>query len=90
MTTFQQDRQVNALSKKVYLYKMDKPRVLDGEIRDYLPFSLLHLILECLQKNPKRRPPDIVQVFYELTKIQKECSMQGGQSQQKRILTCYA
>lgn len=89
VTTFQQDRQLDALSKKVYLYKMDKPRVLDGETRSYIPFSLLHLILRCLQKNPKRRPPDIVQVFYELTKIQQECRMIGGHAQNKEILTCY-
>jgi len=90
VATFQHDRQINSLSKKIYLYKMDRPYVLDGEIRDYLPFSLLNLILRCLQKNPKRRPPDIVQVFYELTKIQKECRMLlNGQTQQQNVQTCY-
>jgi serine/threonine protein kinase len=90
INTFQQDRQIDALSKKVYLYKMDRPRILDGEVRSYLPFSLLNLILRCLQKNHKRRPPDIVQTFYELTKIQQECRMlNGGQGQHKEMLTCH-
>jgi serine/threonine-protein kinase len=89
VTTFQQDRKLNSLAKKIYLYKMDKPHVLDGEVRKYLPFSLLDLTLRCLQKNPKRRPPDIVQVFYELTKIQKECRLHTGQPHGKEMLTCY-
>jgi len=78
ISTFQQDRRLDALSKKVYLYKKDKPRVLDGEIRRHLPYSLLSLVLRCLQKNPKRRPSDAVQVFYELTKIQQECRLARG------------
>jgi serine/threonine protein kinase len=75
VSTFQQDRQIDALSKKVFIYKTDKPCVLENDIREYLPYSLLNLVLRCLQKNPKRRPSDIAQVFYELTKIQQECHM---------------
>jgi serine/threonine protein kinase len=73
--TFQQDRQIDALTKKVFIYKTDKPFVLENGADKFLPFSLLNLTLRCLQKNPKRRPSDVVQVFYELTKIQQECLM---------------
>jgi len=73
INTFQQDRRIDAHSRKVHLYKMNRPFILEGQIREYLPHPLLDLILRCLQKNPKRRPADIVQVFYELTKIQQEC-----------------
>ena len=75
INTFQQDHRIDTLSKKIYLYKKDRPYVLEGNARDHLPYSLLNLTLRCLQKNPRRRPSDIVQVFYELTKIQQECSM---------------
>ena len=75
ISTFQQDRKIDSLSKKVFIYKTDKPCVLEDDIRKYLPNSLLNLTLRCLQKNPKRRPSDVVQVFYELTKIQQECHM---------------
>lgn len=76
--TFQQDREIDALARKVYLYKKDRPWVLDGEIRSYIPYSLLSLILRSLQKHPERRPADIVQVFYELTKVQQECRVKNG------------
>ena len=75
ISTFQQDRKIDALSKKVFIYKTDKPFTLEDDTRKYLPDSLLNLTLRCLQKNPKRRPSDVVQVFYELTKIQQECHM---------------
>ena len=73
--SFQQDRQLDSMSKKVYLYQKDRPNILEGDMRKQLPHSLMHLIMQCLQKNPKRRPSDIVQVFYELTKIQQEASI---------------
>ncbi len=75
INTFQQDRRLDSLSKKIYLYKMDRPRILEGDTRKYLPSQLIDLILRSLQKNPKRRPADIVNVFYEMTKIQQECNM---------------
>jgi serine/threonine protein kinase len=75
INTFQQDRQIDALTKKVFIYKSDNPSILEGNARKHLPYSLLNLTLRCLQKNPKRRPSDAVQVFYELTKIQQECHM---------------
>jgi serine/threonine protein kinase len=71
--TFHQNRKMDTMSKKVFLYKADKPYLLQGNTSKYLPYSLIHLILRCLQRNPARRPSDIVQVFYELTKIQQEC-----------------
>ncbi len=70
--TFQQDKQIDGLSRKIYLYKKDRPYILEGDIRKRLPSSLISLVMRCLQKNPKRRPADIVQIFYELTKIQQE------------------
>ena len=70
--TFQQDRQIDGLSRKIYLYKKDRPYILEDDIRKRLPGSLMNLVMRCLQKNPKRRPADIVQVFYELTKMQQE------------------
>ncbi len=76
--TFQQDRQIHALSKKVYLYKMDKPFSLEGDARHYMPYSLLNLILRCLQKHPEKRPSDAVQMFYEVTKAQQECRATNG------------
>ncbi len=86
--TFQQDHQIDTLSKKVYLYKMDRPLVLEGDVRKYLPFSLISLILRCLQKNPRRRPSDVVQVFYEMTKIQQECHRaMSSQIVRKEVLT---
>jgi serine/threonine protein kinase len=75
------------LSKKIYLYKMDRPYVLEADIRRHLPSSLLNLIMRCLQKNPKRRPSDAVQVFYELTKIQQECRIVGGTDVLEREMT---
>lgn len=78
INTFQQDRKLDALSRKVYLYKQDRPSVLEGEMRSYLPYSLLSLVLRCLQKRPERRPSDIVQLFYELTKVQQECRAADG------------
>lgn len=87
--TFQQDRQLHALSKKVYLYKMDKPFVLEGEARHYLPYSLLNLILRCLQKHPEKRPSDAVQIFYEVTKAQQECRAVNGAGVLQRELQTY-
>ncbi len=88
INTFQQDRRIDALSKKVYLYKMNLPYVLEDEKRKYLPYSLVDLILRCLQKNPARRPSDIAQVFYEMTKIQQECHMTlRMETRQKEVLT---
>jgi hypothetical protein len=88
INTFQQDRQVHALSKKVYLYKMDRPYILDASSRNQLPYSLSSLILRCLQKNPDRRPADVVQIFYELTKIQQEVrSAAGTEFLQREVMT---
>ena len=87
--TFQQDRQIHALSKKIYLYKMDKPFVLDGEARHYLPYSLLNLILRCLQKHPEKRPSDTVQMFYEVTKAQQECRAANGSGVIQREMQTY-
>lgn len=88
ISTFQQDRQLHALSKKIYLYKMDRPFILEAANRGHLPFSLSGLVLRCLQKHPERRPADIVQIFYELTKIQQECrAAEGGELLQKEVLT---
>ncbi|MBI4831613.1 MAG: serine/threonine protein kinase [Candidatus Lindowbacteria bacterium] len=88
LNTFQQDHEIDALSRKVYLYKMDKPLILGGEIRRHLPYSLMNLILKCLQKHPERRPSDIVQIFYELTKILQEYRiMNGAEALQKEVFT---
>jgi serine/threonine protein kinase len=88
INTFQQDRVLHALSKKVYLYKMERPFILDAVERGHLPYSLSSLILRCLQKHPDRRPPDVVQIFYELTKIQQECrAAEGSEFLQKEVLT---
>jgi serine/threonine-protein kinase len=76
--TFQQDRQLDHLSRKVYLYKQDRPFTLEGDVRSYLPYGLLNLTLSCLQKHPDRRPADVVQIFYELTKIQQEIRASNG------------
>lgn len=73
INTFQQDRQIHSLSKKLYLYNKNNPSILEGDARKYMPFSLSSLVLRCLQKNPRRRPSDVVQIFYEMTKIQQEC-----------------
>ncbi|GAB4330246.1 MAG: hypothetical protein Kow0099_00740 [Candidatus Abyssubacteria bacterium] len=87
--TFQQDRQIDALSRKVYLYKQDRPFILESDVRSYLPHSLLNLTLRCLQKRPERRPADVVQVFYELTKIQQEIRAANGSEmlQRERLST---
>ncbi|UCD56692.1 MAG: serine/threonine protein kinase [Candidatus Hydrogenedentota bacterium] len=88
ISTFKQDRKIDGLSRKTYLYKMDRPCVLEGEVRKHVPSSLLNLILRCLQKRPERRPSDIVQVFYELTKIQQECRVaNGAQTLRDEVLT---
>ncbi len=87
--TFQQDRKIDALARKTYLYKVDRPFVLEGENRKHLPYSLISLILRCLQKHPDRRPSDIAQVFYELTKIQQECRAANGIDVRQRELQTY-
>jgi serine/threonine protein kinase len=88
INTFQQDRQLHTLSKKVYLYKMERPFILECAGRGNVPFSLSGLVLRCLQKHPDRRPADVIQIFYELTKIQQECrTAEGGESLQKEVMT---
>ncbi|MBI5116608.1 serine/threonine protein kinase [Candidatus Poribacteria bacterium] len=88
LNTFQQDHEIDALSRRIYLYKLDKPFILTGDVRRHLPYSLMNLVLRCLQKHPERRPSDIVQIFYELTKIQQEYRMMNGaEALQKEVLT---
>ncbi len=88
LNTLQQDRQIHALSKKIYLYKMERPFILDATTSGTLPYALSNLIFRCLQKHPDRRPSDVVQIFYELTKIQQECrAADGVESLQREVLT---
>jgi len=89
ISTFQNDRKIHALSKKVYLYKRKRPYILENNVQKILPYSLLNLILRCLQKNPSRRPDDIVQIFYELTKIQQECRAARGSDRLQRMVLTY-
>lgn len=85
--TFHQNRKMDAMSKKVFLYKIDKPYLLQGDISKYLPYSFIDLALRCLQRNPAKRPSDIVQVFYELTKIQQECRVaDAGEMLRQEVL----
>lgn len=67
--TPQQRRRLRHLEKGVYLYKREGAMVLDSKVVNFVPYELQQLILECLQKDPDRRPQDVSAIYYALSKI---------------------
>ncbi len=67
--TPQQRRRLRHLEKGVYLYKREGSAVLGGKVVNRLPYELQQLILECLQREPDRRPQDVSAIYYALSKI---------------------
>jgi len=67
--TEQQKRRLRHLEKGVYLYKREGASVLDANMINRLPYELQKLALECLQKDPDRRPQDASAIYYAISKL---------------------